>query len=86
MLVTDPVLTVEEAAQICVVTHGSLRKWLHRERDPLPSLRAGTSIVILPQALADWAAAEGRLLACDPHQVAKPWPRDAAVDPVHGGE
>jgi excisionase family DNA binding protein len=81
-LQTEPILTVDEVADVCGVSRQAVHRWLVDEVAPLPSMRIGGGRrVIKPADLAEYAQGRSMMLLGDPHALAKPWPRpDAAHD------
>lgn len=76
-MATEPILTLDEVAGLCGVATVSVRRWLAADATPLPSQWLGRSMrVVRPEALVRWAEERSMILLGDPHEVAKPWPRD----------
>ncbi|HLI91597.1 MAG TPA: helix-turn-helix domain-containing protein [Ktedonobacteraceae bacterium] len=52
LLSGPPLLTLSEVASHLGVSQATLRRW--RQREPLPVIRMGRTIRILPMALQQW--------------------------------
>lgn len=75
---TPPVLTLEEVAEVCGVSLGSVRRWLAEHN--LPAATVGLKRrLVFPAKLKAWAAEQGIDLLADPATVAQPWPRRPAA-------
>ena len=75
---SDPVLTIEEVADLCGVSRRTVDRWVATDGDDrLESMLIGLGAtrIVRPEVLAEFAEQRTMLLMGDPHKVARPWPR-----------